>query len=318
MSTCSNGHAVEATAAFCSTCGVPLSPLGQPATDSATTAGRPGGDPLGADTPAWTGPPAWLPPTSGYPPPGPPPAWPPSPYPQSGHPAPSSPAPSLPGGYPTGYPPPGYPPPGYGPMPGPGTNGFAIASLVLGIIWIFGLGSLLALIFGLIARSQIDRTGRRQGGRGMAIAGIVLGIVGLLGAIALIVVGAVTNDNSGTNSSSVSDCRAAYTTVQSAVQAFKAQTGAYPGGSLGAGVAVSPDQATGAGAAIADLTGTATDSNKNATYGPWLALDPFNSDDGFQIMVSNDGLGTVSVYDTGDPPAQVGSTNSILDCDLLG
>jgi Domain of unknown function (DUF4190) len=64
-----------------------------------------------------------------------------------------------------------------------GTNGFSIASLVLGIVWLGGLGSLLALVFGLMARSQIKNTGGRQGGNGMAIAGIILGIVGLAGAI---------------------------------------------------------------------------------------------------------------------------------------
>jgi hypothetical protein len=64
-----------------------------------------------------------------------------------------------------------------------GTNGYSIASLVLGIIWIGGLGSALAVIFGLMAKSQIKATGGRQGGNGMAIAGIVLGIVGLAGAI---------------------------------------------------------------------------------------------------------------------------------------
>ena len=46
-----------------------------------------------------------------------------------------------------------------------------------------GLGSLLALIFGIIGKNQIDRSGGYQSGRGMAIAGIVLGIVGLAGAI---------------------------------------------------------------------------------------------------------------------------------------
>jgi hypothetical protein len=37
-----------------------------------------------------------------------------------------------------------------------GTNGLAIASLVLGILWLGGLGSILALVFGYIAKKQID------------------------------------------------------------------------------------------------------------------------------------------------------------------
>ncbi len=58
-------------------------------------------------------------------------------------------------------------------------NGLAIASLALGILWLFWVGSVLALIFGYIAKSQIDRAGGSQSGRGLAIAGIVLGWVGI-------------------------------------------------------------------------------------------------------------------------------------------
>jgi Domain of unknown function (DUF4190) len=60
-----------------------------------------------------------------------------------------------------------------------GTNGFSVASLVLGILWLFWLGSVLALVFGYIALGQIKSTGDRQGGKGLAIAGIVLGWVGV-------------------------------------------------------------------------------------------------------------------------------------------
>jgi hypothetical protein len=76
------------------------------------------------------------------------------------------------------------------------TNGLAIASMVLGILWIYWIGSILALIFGYVAKGQIDRAAGRQGGRGMAIAGIVLGWIGL-GFLALfIVIGiAVSNDD---------------------------------------------------------------------------------------------------------------------------
>ena len=54
-----------------------------------------------------------------------------------------------------------------------GTNGLAIASMVLGLIG----GSLLAVIFGHVARSQIRRT--REQGDGLAVAGLVLGYIGL-------------------------------------------------------------------------------------------------------------------------------------------
>jgi Domain of unknown function (DUF4190) len=70
------------------------------------------------------------------------------------------------------------------------TNGFAVAALVLGILWIYWIGSLLALIFGLIAKGQIDRSGGTESGRGMAIAGIVLGLVGLGMFVLLLIIGA--------------------------------------------------------------------------------------------------------------------------------
>ncbi len=59
------------------------------------------------------------------------------------------------------------------------TNGYAIASLVLGIVWLWWLGSVLALVFGHTARNQIIASGGRQTGEGLAIAGIVLGWIGV-------------------------------------------------------------------------------------------------------------------------------------------
>ncbi|HEY5025673.1 MAG TPA: DUF4190 domain-containing protein [Acidimicrobiales bacterium] len=61
--------------------------------------------------------------------------------------------------------------------PGPRSNGLAVASLVLGILWVWWLGSILALVFGYVALGQIKRS--HEGGRGMAIAGVVLGWVGV-------------------------------------------------------------------------------------------------------------------------------------------
>jgi hypothetical protein len=63
------------------------------------------------------------------------------------------------------------------PVPKRRTNRLAIASLVLGIVWVYWIGSVLAIVFGFVARDQIGRSGQRGGG--MAIAGIVLGCVGL-------------------------------------------------------------------------------------------------------------------------------------------
>ncbi len=69
-----------------------------------------------------------------------------------------------------------------GPKP---TSGFAITSLVCGLLQFFccGLGSLLAVIFGHLALGQ-TRRGERAGG-GLAIAGLVLGYLGLLGTVVM-------------------------------------------------------------------------------------------------------------------------------------
>ncbi len=75
------------------------------------------------------------------------------------------------------------PPPGYGWGPGYGapapttTNGFAVASLVLGIAGCFlMLPSPLAVVFGHVALSQLKR--RPERGRGPAQAGLITGYIG--------------------------------------------------------------------------------------------------------------------------------------------
>jgi hypothetical protein len=67
------------------------------------------------------------------------------------------------------------------------TNPLAIASLVLGIVWVYGIGSVLALVFGYKGKTEIDNSNGLQGGRGLAVAGIVLGWIG----VAVIVLGLI-------------------------------------------------------------------------------------------------------------------------------
>jgi hypothetical protein len=103
------------------------------------------------------------------------------------------------GAYPQlgGYPPPGgYPGAGYPPPPRTqGTNGFAIAALIFGIIG----GALLGFIFGFIALSQTKRTG--QNGWGMAIAGLILSAMWTIGIILLIVLAITTSATRDTGGS---------------------------------------------------------------------------------------------------------------------
>jgi hypothetical protein len=121
------------------------------------TQSGPGGPP----TPDQPGGPSPGGPSPGGPPPGgpsQPPAQPPqSPYGQQ---------PPAPG---QGYPAPAY---AYPVQQTQGTNGFAIASLICAFLcWPLGL------VFGFIARSQIQNT--REGGSGLALAGIIVSFVAL-------------------------------------------------------------------------------------------------------------------------------------------
>jgi Domain of unknown function (DUF1707)/Domain of unknown function (DUF4190) len=67
----------------------------------------------------------------------------------------------------------------------PSVNGWAVASLVLGLLWMWWIGSALAIVFGHMALGRIEASGGRQGGRGIAIAGLALGY---LGAVILVLV----------------------------------------------------------------------------------------------------------------------------------
>ena len=68
---------------------------------------------------------------------------------------------------------------------GPGklpNNGKAIASMVLGILGLlilYVIGSILALVFGYMAKNEIEASNGGQAGGGMATAGIVMGWVGI-------------------------------------------------------------------------------------------------------------------------------------------
>lgn len=115
--------------------------------------------------PGYPPPPDQPPPRGPYPPPPPHGAYPPPP----------------PGAYP---PPPYYPPP-QGPYapPTPGTNWWAVISLIFGVLG----GVLISVICGIVG---LNRAKKGQGGRGMAIAGLVLSglwIVGIVAVVAFLV-----------------------------------------------------------------------------------------------------------------------------------
>jgi ABC-type cobalt transport system substrate-binding protein len=114
-------------------------------------------------------------PPGGYPPPHQPP--------QGGYPPPGYPPP------PGAYPPPYYPPqPYYAPRPS-GTNGWAIASLIFGLLG----GILLGVICGVIG---LNRAKQGQGGRGLAVAGLVLSGLWALGIAVAVILLLIFDDGS--------------------------------------------------------------------------------------------------------------------------
>lgn len=92
-------------------------------------------------------------------------------------------------GYPGAYAP--YGGPYYYRTPTTVTNPMAIASLILGLIWFWGVGSIAAVLMGHAALNQIKRSGEQ--GRTPAILGIIFGWIGI---VALVITIAVAASNS--------------------------------------------------------------------------------------------------------------------------
>jgi hypothetical protein len=113
---------------------------------------------------------------------------------QPGTPVPPPPPPgSAPayGAVPPAAPAPAYSQPAtaYGQPPTTKTNTLAIVSLVAsiaGIVILWGIGSIAAVICGHISLNQIKKTGEQ--GRGMALAGLIIGYAGIVLAIIGVIV----------------------------------------------------------------------------------------------------------------------------------
>lgn len=75
---------------------------------------------------------------------------------------------------------PGYPGyPGYPPPPPAGTNTLAAVALVSSVLGLLcGIGSILGITLGLVAISQIKKTGQR--GHALAVSAIVVGVASLV------------------------------------------------------------------------------------------------------------------------------------------
>lgn len=113
------------------------------------------------------------------------------------------------------------PPPPVPPESG-SMSALAIVSLILGLL--FPVGSVPAIVVGLIALPRIRK--RNQDGRGFAIAGIALG--GIAVALAVAAALAVWSVGDDTDSAKSQACVTDSRTLITASEAFYAQTGRYP------------------------------------------------------------------------------------------
>jgi type II secretion system protein G len=128
--------------------------------------------------------------------------------------------------------------------------------------------------------ASLERLRKRreeEGEEGFTLIELLIVIV-ILGILAAIVVFAVQNL---TNSSSQASCGSDYKTVETAIEAYKAQVGFYPEDPAGTGgwtvVPVPPPAAyNGNRATMGDLLGTATSPAANNPIGPWLKDVPQN------------------------------------------
>jgi YVTN family beta-propeller protein len=214
---------------------------------------------------------------------------------------------------------------------GPWSN-LAVASLALSILWLGGLGSLIAVVFGIAALAQIRKANDGRRGAGLARAGLVLGvigvvvtaaIVGLAVAISNVKVGPITLPPPsfyGIDMALSPDGSVAYLTEPSSnrLLVLNARSGTIIAtvavGNTPSGLAVSPDGSQvwvvntqlndGLSAAAGTITVVATATD--LVVGTITTLDPGSIDvafspDGHSAYVTNNGIlasGSVSVIDT--------------------
>jgi competence protein ComGC len=117
-----------------------------------------------------------------------------------------------------------YPATQYSPNDDSHTSGLAIASLVLSIVWLFGIGTILSFIFGIVSTNQINRSRGRLKGRGLATAGIAISSTTIM--LMLI---AVPNITSGRQRSQAQECILNLKMIDSAKEQWAMDTKAADG-----------------------------------------------------------------------------------------
>ena len=164
----------------------------------------------------------------------------------------------------------------------PPRRGFAIASLVLGIlglptIGLFGIGAMVGIILGVIALVKASRAPAEYGGRGMAVAGIALAVISILltpviGIIAAIAIPSLLRARVSANEAAmIGDLR----TVVSAEAAYQTVNGGYYDRlDCLAGPARCIPGYTGPSLLLPELANAATKNGYRRTFHPGPAASP--------------------------------------------
>lgn len=132
-------------------------------------------------------------------------------------------------------------------------------------------------------------------------------VIVILGILAAIVVFAVQNL---TGSSASASCKSDMKTVETAVEAFDAQVGHYPGGApTDVSTAIGTTQNSAAGTGVAMLMNQQAGSN-GGQVGTWLKDVPTNGNN-YEIWVASDGSGSYEATATNLTAANV-PTNAAI------
>ena len=138
---------------------------------------------------------------------------------------------------------------------------------------------------------------------------IVLVVLGVASGIAVIALGGTSKTGAR------GACKNDYQSTQAAAELYRQQTGVFPGGSLSFGNTSNPKSPSvttpASWDAVQYLLGTITTSS-GGTLGPWLQETPASSGH-YQIAAQDNGSG-IRVYSTDNPPAQIGATSTVADC----
>jgi len=182
----------------------------------------------------------------------------------------------------------------------PRTNGLAIASLVCALVPVLGIGAILGIIFGVVARRQIRDSGGTQTGEGLGLAGIIIGSIQLVLVPLLVIAAVVFFSTALPRLVGVASCQVDANRIETALNDYRQKTGDYP----------SPPAPWSATTYVSNFFPLTNASNG----GPWLTFVPPTN----RFVIEYDGSGRIWVEPPGrydplyDPRQDVSSPSACL------